>query len=1700
MTGAEGPGRPIRLRPEFVAAVVLMVLTLTAALVWQPWARTGQGPGANPSPGPGGSSGSPAPSASPGEAWAPVDLEPIAAVATLEPSRPDDAGVQPDATFTLTSLTSATAITLARRVEVTPATALAIRTTSDTTQVMLAPEPALTPGATYRFALRAEDGSLVTSWAFRVRSPLHVLGTLPGDRTTEVPVTTGIEVTFDQEGAADIADYFSISPAVKGRFERHGRTQVFVPDSLAARTLYTVTIKAGLPRSGTDLKLETDVVARFETGGESETAPWVAFGRDVVETSPTEAPVFGVQAFDLPVDANGEPVPMSDVDVKVYRLPSQEGASKILADFLVAPRWTAHTQPLMPTEGLPVVATFSAPIEQIADADSGAFRFPEPLPKGWYIVEAQGARLSHAFLQVTPVSAWVSVLTDRTVVWVNDVATTRPIEGATVAILGGAAVGTTDQNGLMIAATPDALVPPAEARQRIVPDTPPLLSVRSPSGDTVLIPFQVGWDGEIYRGEWWEKSESADATYWSILETDRTLYRADDTIQVWGYLRGRDDDAVPAPVTLRLTAVESANLVEPPAISRATATPERSGSFSASLSLDAAPLGSYQVQAVVEGRVVASCWLQVDVIRKPAYRLTMTTDHQAVITGTAVRWTTTATFFDGSPVPELPVTFDDGIETGTVKATDATGVATVEQAAPAPDEDLADARPWSISTSPAVPEEGDISTSAQVVVFPSSYHLEASGVVKAGRLQVTGALHAVDLAKVEAAIAADTWDWDPNGKPVAGRTIQVRVTELVSVRRLVGSSYDFIEKQVVPRYEYDTKRVALKSLTVRTGTNGQLAVDLAVPDPKHEYEVALSTKDPAARIARRTITAGQPVESWWSGAGVRFQMADGTEGGSRRYGIGDLVSWRMTDDGVPFKATASDRYLYIVAQRGLRSAAVTGSPTFERTFGAADAPGVFIMGVRFTGSTYAPKAASWADFKQAERQIDVTVTTDRQRYRPGEDVTFTVRTTDAQGKPVAASVVLQAVDEKLYAMGGANTPQPLDTLYRRVDSGIVRLTATHQVPTASGPEGEGGDTTGGGPRDDFRDTLAFRALQTDATGHATTTVRLSDDLTSWHVAASAVTAGLQAGVGELLVPVALPLFVDATIANEYLLADHPTIRLRAYGEALQAGDPVEFTVSSSSLGLAPTKVAGKAFDEIPFELPAMSLGRQTLDIAVIASTRRDAAGKPLADRLIRTFSVVRSRLTAAHSEYAVVGDDLPAVGGTEAATYTFSDAGRGRYLPILLDLSDPGSARLDRVLAETIARDLLVRTFDRDPASLPPSAFDPRRYPIEISEDEFGVVRVGIALLPYGGTDPRLLARVAMVAPDRVSRSELRDALLRLRDLDTTQRDLWIATVAGLASLGESEMSDLQATRALPDLTVTERLYLALGFTGVGDDASALVIERKLLAEHGQQLGPWVRLQVGTLDETAEATALLALLAAGVGDPLAPKMIDYVLAHPSRETTHALEVAGATERALERTPAAAASFAYTVDGRRTDVTIRPGETTSLSLTAQQRASLRLERLSGEVGVAVDWREPVDASSLGADPALDLTRTIPADPIPSDRLVRVSLKATFSPSALESGCYEVVEEVPSGLAPTAGRLGDEEPSSDPSIIWPSSIVGQRVTFCVPNPMAQGRTAELRYWARVVDAGTYAWEPAVMQLEGVSGSIAVTRSETVRIGGG
>ncbi len=63
-------------------------------------------------------------------------------------------------------------------------------------------------------------------------------------------------------------------------------------------------------------------------------------------------------------------------------------------------------------------------------------------------------------------------------------------------------------------------------------------------------------------------------------------------------------------------------------------------------------------------------------------------------------------------------------------------------------------------------------------------------------------------------------------------------------------------------------------------------------------------------------------------------------------------------------------------------------------------------------------------------------------------------------------------------------------------------------------------------------------------------------------------------------------------------------------------------------------------------------------------------------------------------------------------------------------------------------------------------------------------------------------------------------------------------------------------------------------------------------------------------------------------------------------------------------------------------------------------------------------------------------------------------------------------------------------------YPYAQIGQRVTFCAEKTPKTG-VIHLRYYARVVTAGTYAWEPTIVESRSATGRAALTKASVVTI---
>jgi hypothetical protein len=1618
-----------------------------------PNASGGALPGANASPGPASSGTLPDATPLPGTTqlpdavpidWTGLDLPPLVQVATLEATSRVAAGALLDTGFRLASLDGSDPVALAGRLLADPPLDLRV-TRSDGAIALLEPSAPLRPGQAYRLSLRGPDGLLQGAWAVQAVRPLHVVTTVPGDESTDVPRDTGIEVTFDQDGVDldEARRFIAIDPAVDGTFVQEGRTIAFAPASpLAEGTVYTVTVRHGLPLHGTPMTLERDVVFAFETAGGPVARAHLSFARSLFESAPTEAPVIGLRVDsdeEEEQDADAPSASSALVSVAVHRLANMRAAIDAWETIEEAPSWTAvsGTAPV-DTGSLVRVIAADVTLERFTPDDDWSrwIRLPDALQAGWYVVTVTLDGVPRqVVLQVTDVAVYAAVTETRTLVWANDLAAQGPLEGATAGLL-GTTLGRTDAQGLLVAQTPAAVL---EAQED---PGPAVVTVRSGAAG-VFVPIEGGLcekcEGTLERSQPW----------WLLFQPDRFVYRSTDTIQAWGVVRDRGSLDTPAAVEVQLVTMGD-DAVAP--VATGSATPDRTGSFHVQLPVTDLPYGEYALQLRVGDEVLADRWVEVGPIVKPAWTLGLSTNRHAVISRQAVTVRATATFFEGTPVAGARIIVrSDASRTMT---TNSQGTATARLQLRLSEND----EQWTVQDidgRPVQPEEGSIHGRTAVAVFSAAVIVRVTPRLDGDRLTVSGTVNRVALSRFEREDVEDLWSVNPYGAALAGRRVAVRVIEHRWVKVKEGSTYDFVAKRVVPIYRYEDVTRDLGSRNVTTDGDGAFRFVMPVTGADRTYEVKAASSDAAGRRTRASGWAGDEPD-WY---GQQFTRVEPVDGSPESYGTGDPIRVELAGGAGRKDASA---YLWTLAAGGLSSWKLTTAPRLALSFRASWVPNATMNAVHFTGRGY-EVAESWtAQYRVEDERLTVQVTPDRTRYRPGATATVAVRTL-LDGTPASASVYLQVLDEKLYAMDVVVDEDPLEALYAMPGSGIIGVGWTHRMPGADG--GGGGDATGGGgdaPRDDFRDWLVAKLVRTGSDGRAGVTFDLSDDLTSWRATASAVTAGLEAGRGQARLPVGLPFFVEATVAPEYLTADRPVIRVRGYGSRLTSDDVVTFRISSPTLPMAQATVKARAFRPAEVRLPKLAAGTHTLRIVASTGSGEDRR----TDTLIRTFTVVTSRTVQGVTTMTPLAEPIVPTAGGAFTTLVLSDAGRGRVVPVLQELVWGDPLRADRTLAAALAARLLREEFGLDEPDLEALQGDVSRF----QQDG------GIAVVPHGAADLELTALAAMAGDSRVNRSGLASYLYEV-EATTRERVLW--QLLGRAALGEAVLPQIQAAGDQQNLTVDEQVILALAAIAAGDETLAGTLERRVLNAYGEQMGPWVRVAGGSPERVTVRTARIAIVAASLGDPVAAGMDAYVGANPPRATVLDLERALAARGWVERIPPSDASALLTVGGARSTVQIRNSEPVEIRLTAAQARTARLEPGSGSVLVTETTEQPLARSSMSAPSGQRFTRTIkPGTTVKSTDLVTVSLKVTLGSRGTE-GCWIVTDFAPSGLVPLVGGSDEYyEEEASPGIVTPMRVVGQRVEFCVDEDPDRP-TQTLRYVARVVTPGVYRWEASVLQ---------------------
>ncbi|HEY9681704.1 MAG TPA: MG2 domain-containing protein [Oculatellaceae cyanobacterium] len=330
------------------------------------------------------------------------------------------------------------------------------------------------------------------------------------------------------------------------------------------------------------------------------------------------------------------------------------------------------------------------------------------------------------------------------------------------------------------------------------------------------------------------------------------------------------------------------------------------------------------------------------------------------------------------------------------------------------------------------------------------------------------------------------------------------------------------------------------------------------------------------------------------------------------------------------------------------------------------APNAFIS-VAFVGNKH--------QFYTAEQMIKVSpeknflklaVTSDKDRYKPGDSVHYTIKATNADGTPAPnTDLSLGVVDESIYSIRGEQAEDIQKFFYARRDN-IVLTACSFPVWYSAGP-----DKIEPKVRKDFKDTAAWIPdLITNKDGIAQTTVKLPDNLTSWRATVRGATANTAVGsttqkvlcTQDLILRLALPrFFTEGDKGFITAIVHNYTKQPQSVKLSLKASS--EFAVNTD-VNQTATVAPEKAF-RYNWPVTLVKSGKASVQAKAIGQTAGDAmeVALPVNPLGLPAFSLKSGLLTDDNAHVQLpVGMSADAVAGTQSEKLTLASSTIGPVL------------------------------------------------------------------------------------------------------------------------------------------------------------------------------------------------------------------------------------------------------------------------------------------------------------------------------------------------------------------------------------------------------------------------------------------------------
>ncbi|MDP3954353.1 MAG: Ig-like domain-containing protein, partial [bacterium] len=511
------------------------------------------------------------------------------------------------------------------------------------------------------FALMIDAGPIADkpfSWAYQVKAPFQVISTLPRDKATSVPLNSGVEIVLNRENFSNLENYFEINPRVSGRFEVHRSTVAFVPtQQLEPETVYTVTVKRGVSVQGSNDVLNEDRVFRFETAPDYDVYSYFDFGRTFWEFKQDIEPAFEINYYQM--------WNVSNLPTKVYRFNNAEefiNAYKgtVFQDF----GWSRFNR-AKPYSGPDDKKIFDGNLSVENQFDIKFMRLPQKLDGGFYLIDVLvDNEHKQTWFQVTGLANYSATSGTQSLIWLRNIDGNQPAADAEIFFEGGS-VGRTNSDGVAQFNTPQALIHELKDSFSYYNDFSPSFYILKYQDKETVVPV-VSRYGDFSK-------VSTPDQWWDYLSFDKTVYQPSDTLRFWGIVKQRNGtDIKGEELVIQLTDPfwYGTSPADTTIYAQAKANVSDFYTVTGEMNFSGLKPGMYQLNIRRGNEIIISENINVEAYIKPAYRLLLTPNKNAVFAGDTVNFKVRAEFFDGTPVSNLAVKYTgylNGTISGNVK-------------------------------------------------------------------------------------------------------------------------------------------------------------------------------------------------------------------------------------------------------------------------------------------------------------------------------------------------------------------------------------------------------------------------------------------------------------------------------------------------------------------------------------------------------------------------------------------------------------------------------------------------------------------------------------------------------------------------------------------------------------------------------------------------------------------------------------------------------------------------------------------------------------------------------------------------------------------------------------------------------------------------------------------------------------------------